>query len=358
MLARTIVALGLSALVCFVATLKTDVQAQEASAIRAVVPRASLKPIIDGALAEYDQSLCTPVEYFHSDLKNRPAQFYYLWDDEAFYVAVRTLDEHLYSPQETFWVGDAVEWYFDARRDANFLTGPWQPGAVHCFFSGLTLDKVEPRFMLRPGYENAIPKLGVKTAARRTAQGLEIEFKLPWSNFPAFKPAAGELIGLDAELSYSDGVSRSFRTFAFGNPLSVSLPANLARVQLVDAFDREHWKTCGPVMMPIRVDLPWSQTGLPQITALIAMPPNRGDEVGSVEFQLIGTSGDLISKYAADKDEILEEEGRFIRRKAKWPVSVAPASSYHVQAVVFAPDGRELTRIAPRLVSVNMEQGY
>jgi hypothetical protein len=255
-------------------------------------------------------------------------------------------------------VGDAVEWYFDARRDANFLSGPWQPGAVHCFFSGLTLDKVEPRFMLRPGYENTIPKSGVRTAARRTAHGLEIEFKLPWSNFPEFKPAAGELIGLDAELSYSDGVSRSFRTFAFGNPLSVSLPANLARVQLVDEFDREHWRICGPVMMPIRVDLPWSQSGSPQITALIALPPNRGDEIGNVVFQLLGTSGDLISKYAAGKEEIFEEEGRFIRRQAKWPVSVAPAGAYHVQAVVYARDGRELTRIAPRLVSVNMEQGY
>ena len=55
--------------------------------------------------------------------------------------------------------------------------------------------------MLRPGFEPAIPQIGIGLAARRTASGLELEMRLPWTNFPQFKAVAGQFIGLDSELS-------------------------------------------------------------------------------------------------------------------------------------------------------------
>jgi hypothetical protein len=176
------------------------------SSYRACIPRAATAPTIDGRLDDvaYESALCTPLEYFHRDAANRAAQFYYLWDDDAFYVGLRTLDQAAYSPEAPLWEGDAVEWYFDVRRGDDFRSRAWPKGAnaeaVHCFFTPMTLEKVAPRFTLRPGFEEAIARAGVEVGAQRTERGLEVEFKLPWANFPAFKPRAGEVIGLDAEL--------------------------------------------------------------------------------------------------------------------------------------------------------------
>jgi hypothetical protein len=326
--------------------------------IRGVVPR-TIGPVrIDGKLEEYAHAFCTPIEYFNPNQTNRPGQFYYLWDDEAFYVGVRTLDEHPFTPEELFWTGDAIEWYFDTRRGGDFLSRQWGKGSVHCFFSGVHLEKLEPRFLLRPGLEDAIPKTGVQVASTRTPHGLEYELKRPWVNFPDFRPAVGEVIGIDAELSYSDGGPRSFRSFVFGGPLSVQQPADLARVELVDKIEPKHWGPCGPVMMPMRVDVPWSQDAKPHVEAKIAMPPLGGDSVGLIEFQLTSLDGSSIGKYEADDQQVIQKDGDFIVRKARWPLAVAPAGRYQVQAVVFDRSGAELTRIAPRLTSVHMEQGY
>src|SRR5260370_1181151 len=127
-------------------------------------------------------------------------------------------------------------------------------GAVHCYWTGYKNDQLQPRFCLRPGFLKQIAKIGVQVGARKTEQGAEIEFKLPWANFPDFKPARGEIIGIDAELCYSDGGPRVYRSFVFGSPLSVQQPASLGKVQLVDTFEPAHWKQCGPVMMPLRCD--------------------------------------------------------------------------------------------------------
>lgn len=331
---------------------------------RAVVPCATSPIKSDGKLdaAEYRGALATPVEYFNADRENRPAQFFYLWDDEAFYVGLRTLDKHAYSPEAPMWEGDAVEWYFDVRRGQDFLSRAWpkepSPGAVHCFFTPMRLDKIEPRFTLRPGFEQAIAKTGVEVAAQRTDAGLEVEFKLPWVNFPQFKPAVGEVIGLDAELSYSDGGPRSYRSFVFGNPLSVQQPANLSRVRLVDRLERDDWAASAAVMTPMRVDVPWNQEGVAEVVGKIAVPPGRRDELGKVVFQLSDLEGKPIGEYAADREIVLQSAGDFAIREARWPVAVAPAGRYHVCAVLYDPAGAELARVAPRLVSVNTTVGY
>src|SRR5262245_2028946 len=162
---------------------------QLAQDIRGLAVRAPGNMKVDGDLSEFKSAFCTPVEYFSLDpktLRNRAAQFFYLWDDEAFYAGLRTLDS---SPANLaddahLWEGDGVEWYFDTRQDGDFRSQSWStntsPGAVHCYWTGLKGTNVQGRFCLRPGYLKAIPIIGVEVAARRTAQGMEVELKLPW----------------------------------------------------------------------------------------------------------------------------------------------------------------------------------
>ena len=163
---------------------------------------------------------------------------------------------------------------------------------------------------------------------------------------------------LDTELSYSDGDARTFRSFVFGSPLSVQQPANLAKVILVDKFKPEHWKFSGPVMLPIRVDTAWQQESEPHVHVFIALPPNRRHEIGDIKVQLIDPRGELIAEYDADQEEVIHDKGNFARRSATWRQSVAAPGSYHVQAIVYDANGQELARVAPRLVSVNMDPGY
>lgn len=330
-----------------------------APGVRGVATRAPKTVEIDGDLAEFKQAFCTPVEYFHRDLRNRAAQFFYMWDEEAFYAGLRTLDRKQanLAPNDRLWEGDAVEWYFDTRRGGDFRDTKWGSGAVHCYWTGYTNDKIAGRFCLRPGYLDAIEKLGIEVAARRTETGAEVEFKLPWKNFPNFKPTLGAVIAIDAELCYSDGGPRVFRTFAYGCPLSVQQPASLAKVQLVDRLEPSHWKQCGPVMMPLRVDTPWSQKTKSHARGSIALPPNQAGQVGKVVFQLVGLDGKLLGQYEA-KPQVFEKNGNFIRAVAQWPIDVAAPGGHHVSAVVYDRGGKELTRVAPRLVSVNMRPGY
>lgn len=327
---------------------------------RAVIPMARNPVVIDGQLdeADYASAFCSPIEYFHADSKNRPAHFYYLWDDQAFYVGLRTLDEHQFSPLKPLWEGDAVEWYIDTRRGSEFLSRKWSHGASHCFFTPMEQAVLKPRFTVRPGQEGWIPEEGIEVAAQKTETGLEVEFRLPWACFPDFNPEIGEVIGLDAELSYSDGGPRSYRSFVFGNPLSVATPSNLSRVELVDVIRASDWKDCGPVLMPIRVDVPWQQPGEPQVVAKIAIPPTSLVQFGKVEFHVQDLYGRSLGIFEAGPDEELAGSSWFRLRTATWPLSLARGGAYYAYAVVFDAAGQELTRVAPRMISVNMQPGY
>ena len=340
--------------------------AQLAPGVRGLATRAPKNMKIDGDLTEFKDAFCTPVEYFSFDaktLRNRAAQFFYMWDEEAFYAGLRTLDETPanLADDDHLWEGDGVEWYFDTRQGKGFRSQSWptnaSPGAVHCYWTGLKGTNVQSRFCLRPGYLSAIQKIGVEVGARRTAHGMEVEFKLPWANFPDFKAKTGVVIALDAELCYSDSGPRIFRTFAYGSPLSVQQPASLGKIQLVAKLESSFWRACGPVMTPVRCDTAWTQDSKPQITGYMAIPPNHAEQIGKVIFRVLDLDGKTLSDYEG-KIETFDAEGNFQRAVAQWPNELAAPGVFHLFGIVYDKHSKELTRVAPRMVSVNMQPGY
>ena len=331
--------------------------------VRGVATRAPAEMKIDGNLEEFKGSFCTPLEYHHENVGERAAQFFYMWDDEAFYAGLRTLDTQLFNgaPDDRLWGGDAVEWYFDTRQGQSFRSQSWptekHAGAVHCYWVGLTGAEIKSRFCLRPGFLEAIPKIGIETASHRTDRGLEVEFKLPWKNFPGFAASVGKVIALDSELCYADGGPRVFRSFVYGSPLSVQQPASLGKIQLVNRLESSYWRACGAVMMPMRCDTEWTQETKPQVTGIIAMPPDHSGDIGKVVFRVTDLGGQTLGEYPA-KVEALAREGNFARAVATWSADLASPGRHQVVAVVLDTSGKELTRIAPRLVSVNWIRGY
>ena len=338
-----------------------DARAGDALApgVRGLATRAPKNMKMDGDLSAFKDAFATPVEYFNDDLKNRAGQFFYMWDDEAFYAGLRTLDTKPAdnADDDHLWEGDAVEWYFDTRSGENFRSRNWGPGAVHCYWTGLKNSEVHPRFCLRPGYLDAIKKIGVEVAARRTSVGMDVEFKLPWTNFPNFKPELNAVIALDAELCYSDGGGRVFRSFVYGSPLSVQQPASQGKIQLVDKIKPAYWAACGPVMAPIHCDTEWGQKTKPMVTGYMALPPNQDEQIGKVIFRIMGLNGKTLGDFPG-KVETFEKEGNFRRATAQWPSDLAVPGAHELVGIIYDKRGHELTRVAPRLVSVNMNKGY
>jgi hypothetical protein len=353
---------ALSALIClFASSSRAD---DLKPGVRGLATRAAAEMKIDGDLSEFEAAFCTPVSYFFQAdkqplIKDRAAQFFYMWDDTAFYAGLRTLDTKQFNGSDDahLWGGDAVEWYFDTRRGENLRGIDWGKGAVHMYWTGYDKAEVKPRWCLRPGYLDAIPGKGVEVGARRTAYGAEIEFKLPWENFPNFKPALNEVIALDAELCYSDGGPRLDRVFSYGSPLCVQQPAAQAPIQLVEKLEPAHWKQCGAVLAPMRCDIAWNQKTKALMTGQVALPPNNGDQIGKIVFELHDLNGKKIGEYSADRKTI-QEAGKFILAEAQWPADAAISGEHTVIAVLFDKTGGELCRVAPRLHSAGWTQGY
>jgi hypothetical protein len=331
--------------------------------VRGLATRAPAGMKIDGDLSEFKGAFCTPVNYFHvqkpEQAKERAAQFFYMWDDEAFYAGLRALDTKQFNGSDDahLWGGDAVEWYFDTRRGDDFRGIDWGQGAVHMYWTGYDKAELKPRWCLRPGYLDAIAGEGVEVGARKTAYGAEVEFKLPWKNFPEFRPAVNEVIALDAELCYSDGGPRVDRNFAYGSPLCVQQPAAQGMVQLVEKLLPEHWRQVGAVLTPMRCDVAWGQKTKATSTGQIALPPDHADQIGNIVFRLTDLAGKSLGEYPAQR-RMLHEAGRFYLAEANWPIDAAPPGQHTVAAVVYDKSGKELTRVAPRLVSAGWVQGY
>src|SRR5215218_8778449 len=98
-----------------------------APGVRGLVTRAVAEVKIDGKLTEWSQAFCTPVHYNHKMLDNRAAQFFYMWDDEAFYIGLRCLDKMQANPGAlpATYNGDAVEFYLDTRAGDSLRGKDW-----------------------------------------------------------------------------------------------------------------------------------------------------------------------------------------------------------------------------------------
>src|SRR5262249_40333287 len=127
-------------------------------------------------------------------------------------------------------------------------------GTLHMFWTPFTRTEVKPRLAVRdlPAFRD-FKLRGAEVAGEKTPWGYTAEFKLPWANFPDFKPKAGEVIGIDCELCSSDGGPRVDRTFVYSSPRSVETPAAFGRVRLVDKIDVDQLRPYGRALLPLSV---------------------------------------------------------------------------------------------------------
>ncbi|WP_435005732.1 sugar-binding protein [Tundrisphaera lichenicola] len=321
--------------------------------VRGLVVRATEPVVVDGKLREWSGAYCTPVHYSHGNLTNRAAQFFYLWDEQALYVGLRTLDEkpaNIGNPG-SLWNGDAVEFYFDARTGDSLRGQEWSTGAIHLFYTAFEKATVHPRWTVRQGIATSDVRLkGVEIGATSEGGITELEFKLPWANFPEFTPKAGSVIALDAELCSGDGEGRTDRTFAYGSPLSVQQPASLGKVELVNSFDPAYLPEAGPSTFPMWVETPWTQSERARVRAVVAIPPSFVEQVGAVNVRLHDADGKVVRTEIATIEPFGPPGAGFVRAVASWSIDDYAPNTYFATARVESKDGKTLTSVAPRMV--------
>jgi hypothetical protein len=321
--------------------------------VRGLATRTSGGVVVDGKLDEWDTAFCTPVHYNHSQLLDRAAQFLYMWDQEALYIGLRALDRKRANigTEGAIWNGDAVEFYFDTRPGAALRGKDWSRGAIHLFFSPFEGDAVRPRWVMRQGIATSDTKLeGVQLAVTTAEWGYQVEFKLPWANFPDFAPKLGAVLAIDAELCSGDGAGRTDRTFAYGSPLSVQQPASLGKVELVKNFDPDYLPAVGPSAFPMWVDTPWTQPERAVVRAVVAIPPEFAEVVGEVEVRLHDTDGKVVKTLPAKVERFGPPKANFLRAVASWSIDDFAPNAYFATAKASARTGKTLTTVAPRMV--------
>jgi hypothetical protein len=321
--------------------------------VRGLVTLASQKVTVDGDLGEWYGAFCTPVHYNHVDLVNRATQVYYLWDNDALYIGLRALDKKRANigTKGSLWNGDAVEFYLDTRQGAGLRGKDWTKGAVHLFFTPFEGTEVRPRWEMRGGIATSDTVLeGVEIAAKAKDWGYELEFKVPWANFPEFHPNLGSLLACDVEVCSSDGAARTDRTFSYGSPLSVQQPASQGTVELVRTFDPTYFEAVGPAAFPMWVDTPWVQDNRAQVQAVVAIAPALAEIVGEVTVRIHDPDGKVVKSIPAPIERFGPKDANFVRAVARWSIDEFAPNTYFATANVDARTGKTITKVAPRLV--------
>jgi hypothetical protein len=304
-----------------------------------LIPKAQRPIQIDGSLDGWQGAFVTPVHVGHPDFANRGGEFLFLWDDQNLYIGLRCLDQkpiHMGSDQQV-WNGDAVEFYLDTRRE-KLGDRAFGPGTLHMFWTPFTNTEIASRMQVRPMSALKDLKLqGAEVAGKKTPWGYTAEFKLPWANFPNFKPQAGEVIGIECELCSSDGGPRVDRTFVYSSPLSVSTPSAFGRVQLVDKL--------GPDLKPFgRVLLPLSLTksdNYPWLYGTVCISPTIEPAVAKLEGNILSQNG-KVGKHASDPHKASVAPG-FVSWTARWELFDLPPGAYTLQLRALDKDGHLIT---------------
>jgi hypothetical protein len=324
-----------------------------AKGVRGLVTRTVGEVSMDGKLDEWSEAFCVPVHYNHGRLEDRAAQFFAMWDDEALYIGLRALDRKQANPGVggAVFNGDAVEFYLDTRSGEALRAKDWSEGAVHLFYSPFEGTARKPRWVIRQGIATSDTELkGVVVEANTQDWGYEVEFKLPWANFPKFRPKLGALLALDAELCSGDGGERTDRTFAYGSPLSVQQPASLGLVELVKSFDPDYLPAIGAAAFPFWVETPWVQPERAHVQATVGIAPDFVDLAGEVQVRLHDTHGTIVKSVPARMETFGPQGKRFARAIAFWSIDEFAPGTYFATAEVVARTGKTMASVAPRMV--------
>jgi len=315
-----------------------------------LIPKAQ-KPIkFDGKLADWDGAFVTPVHVGHPDFANRGAEFLYLWDDDNLYIGLKCLDQkpaHVGGDGQ-LWNGDAVEFYLDTRRGDKLGAAQFGPGTLHMFWTPFTKTDIKPRLAVRdlPAFKE-FKLQGAEVAAEKTPWGWTAEFRLPWANFPDFKPKAGEVIGIECELCSSDGGPRVDRTFVYSGPAAVGSPGAFGRVQLVDKIEPAALKPLGRALLPLALT---KSANYDWLYGTVCISPTIEKMVVKAEGKIVDGDGKVRKTTTGNRKTL---DGGFVLWTGSWELFDLPAGTYTVELTASDKEGKVVTSRSEKVLHGN-----
>lgn len=158
---------------------------------------------LDGNLSDWAEKAQWPNWVLGSTMGKPQAKVYLAWAKEGLYGAVEVHDSKISAKNPmTFWAGDALELFIDARGDKRARS--YEPGDHQFWFVPLVDQNRVYVGQWKRGSEIAETLQdikGVQSAAKATADGYVMEFLLPAAAIKQYQPAAGKKIGLNLNLS-------------------------------------------------------------------------------------------------------------------------------------------------------------
>jgi len=107
----------------------------------------------------------------------------------------------------------------------------------------------------------------------------------------------------------------------------VQQPASQGKVQLIEKIEPAFWAACGPVMMPIRCDTPWTQ--IRTASHVHGYSPTKPDEIeGSCSGFLI-CKGAVLGEFPGKIGNI-RSGGNFQRAIARWSSDLATPGAHQL----------------------------
>lgn len=157
-----------------------------------------------------------------------------LWDADCLYVAGFITDDTgplNTTPGANLWQGDALEIFLGLDPAADPRRNARGPGDHQVGLSPGTGDgKNAEAFIFTKAAAGA-----VKVKAKKAAGGYAIEAAIPWSDFGAWRPKPGDVIGFDLALDDSDDAGvRESQMILFGSNEFYQYPAEWGRARLTE----------------------------------------------------------------------------------------------------------------------------
>lgn len=315
-----------------------------------LIPKAQKPITMDGKLDEWDGAFVTPIHVGHPDFANRGGQVFFLWDDDNLYIGLRCLDQHPahIGAKNQIWNGDAVEFYLDTRRGDQLGAAQFGIGTLHMFWTAFTKTELKPQMQVRdlPAFKE-FKLQGVEVAGAKTPWGYTAEFKLPWANFPDFKPKAGETIGIDCEVCSSDGGPRVDRTFVYSSPAAVSTPSAFGRVRLVENFDPKDLIPLGRALLPLSLT---KSANYAWLYGTVCISPTIENAVAKLEGKIVDGTGKLRKTTTGSRNRL---DGGFVLWTGSWELFDLPPGVYTVELKALDKQGKVITSRSERLLHGN-----
>ena len=183
----------------------------------AVASYATLSPVVDGHLTEYDLSTTFTRTVVGSS--DNQVRFASQWDKDYLYVGVQVVDADLQNDSPESWYDDNVELFLDPT-----------------FNRGTTYDSLDRQLLLGWGDStlSILPQAlaGVQYAQANLVDGYSMEMAIPWTQLGG-GATAGHVLGFDVGVNDDDdGAEREAQLMWVGSGENFRNPSGFGRLVL------------------------------------------------------------------------------------------------------------------------------